>query len=114
MKKKLAGLAVLALMLGGCAVSAKEEPAVYSGTVISSDDESTVIRIDSEICSEGDETASETDLHKGETVRLDGSENLLIFDGDRIMSAGELMDREKVVITFSENKTVMHTLDEAN
>ena len=112
MMKKLAGGMALALILSGCTVNAKDDLCSYSATVMSSDDESAVVRIESEISEETGCTRSKEHYHAGETVRLENSRGLLIFDEDRIMSMEELEDNEKVVVTFSDDKTVMHTIDD--
>ena len=49
-----------------------------------------------------------------ETVSLKDPNDLIIFDGDRIIHGSELEDNEKVIVSFSRDKTVIHTLDESD
>lgn len=112
MIKKLAGTAALALILSGCTVNASEDLCSYSATVMSSDDECAVVLIESEISDGTDSPDSKDRYHAGETVRLENSRDLMIFDDERIMSPKELENNEKVVVTFSDNKTVMRTIDD--
>ena len=105
MKKLFTALWCLAI-LSGCAVHAGEDPETLSGVVVECDEDSAVIEI-----VESPEDAEE-EWESGARMEVREGKDLILFDGDEPSDIGCLEKDDRVMITFSGRKTVMHRLDE--
>ncbi|MDO4414861.1 MAG: hypothetical protein Q4C20_07270 [Erysipelotrichaceae bacterium] len=108
-------LAALVLLCAGCTVNAENSAVTYTATVIENSEEGAVLELDEteeteETMDEDSSEDDEFDCHDGKLC-IGSDQEVLLFNDERMIDFKDLEKDQKVSVTFSRRKAVIHVID---
>ena len=97
------------LMLGGCAVQAEDTVSTYYATVISEEDGTAVLLIEED----ADIGCADDDCVPGDTVKVGGSDRVMVFRNSHMESCDGLAENEHVLVSISHgHAAAIHVIED--